>query len=99
MTTPIPPGSAVVTPNDMLNEIRGLRHDVSDLSGKVDRAFQADETAKADVQELRGELTEVKIEVAQLRGRWQYAIGACAVLGLLLPIVVTFALRYMGSSA
>lgn len=58
-----PPGSAIVTPNDMLSEIRALRRAVDVLTTKVDPAL-ADVRHDVDDHETRIRAVERRVWIA-----------------------------------
>lgn len=72
--TVIPPGSVIVSPRDMYDEIRGLRDDVGRLTSVVDPAL-TDIKAKQTDHEGRLRSLERKVWVAA-------GIAAAAGLGL-----------------
>lgn len=91
MTAPeIPPGSAIVTPNEMLREIQATHQEVRDLRGLVESVVKpvADHEGRIRELEQQPDNTEVVGEVqdheTRLRAleQWRWSVaGLAAVLG------------------
>lgn len=71
MTDHIPPGSAVITPNDMLNEIRQIHMEIRDLRGPIEKLADVvpDHENRIRRLEERDDAGEVTADVADHENR------------------------------
>lgn len=79
VTHGLPPGSVVITPNQMFDEMRAIHDEVRNLAGKVDPALAE---MRGDIGELKSDRKALELRIRALENwRW-FVLGISSVAAL-----------------
>lgn len=82
----IPPGSAVVTPTEMLGSINNLAREVHSLQGPIERVGKVLDDHETRIRDLEqredgsGDVADLELRVRDLE-RWRWSVGSLLTIG------------------